>query len=292
MIKVKKYIHGALVSNAASMGFNWIYNMPYLERLEKEQDLTFQKADPAKYKRARKAVLAYPYAKVGDVSLQGEIAKWLYKLLQENPQATKDDYETMVFENIKPGGHYRGWIESYGQKLIYNKLTASLKTDNAILSIEDDQLVGFIPYIVSKELSLPNEKAWEMAQVFTNNEDYLNFYTVFDNVLENLKTMAMKDALKAAIPLAPRHFGFKLTMALQMDDSKSFVQQLAETSCAIQYAIPLTFNILANTASYEEAVKLNTRLGGASSDRGMLLGMLYAQISEIPKSWLAKTNFN
>jgi hypothetical protein len=46
---------GALVANAAAMGFNWVYNMPYLERLAAEQSLVFQPVDPAKYKRAGKA---------------------------------------------------------------------------------------------------------------------------------------------------------------------------------------------------------------------------------------------
>ncbi len=287
---MNKFLTGALVSNAATMGYNWIYNMPYLERLAKTETLTFQKADPAKYKRARKAVLAYPNAEVGDVSLQGEIAKWLYDFMKDSPKATKEDYADLIYNHIQPGGDYSGWVESYGKALVYNRLSDDLKTDHSELKIEDDQLVGFIPYLVFKELGFTVERSYEFAQIFTSNDDYLAFYKVFDCVFDNLMTMSMKEALQKAIPLAPQQFGFKLTMAVQMEDTTSFVQQLSNTSCAIQYALPLIFNILANTDSFEEAVSLNTKLGGASADRGMLIGAIYAQVSKIPEDWISKTN--
>ena len=38
-----KYIKGALVANAATLGFHWIYNPEYLENLSKKQSLLFKK---------------------------------------------------------------------------------------------------------------------------------------------------------------------------------------------------------------------------------------------------------
>ncbi len=282
---MKNYLEGALIANAAAMGFNWIYNMPYLERLAKTEDLVFQKADPEKYKRARKGVLAYPFAEIGDVSLQGEIAKWLYAALKENPELTKEDYENLVYDQIKPGGAYRGWVESFGKQLIYNRFIKDLEIDAKPITIQDDQLVGFVPYLVTKELGLSNEKAWELAQAFTDIDDFKAFYETFDRLFDDLKSMSIKDALQKSINYAPKQYGFKLTMALSMDDIKSFILQLVNTSCPIKYTIPLTYAILAHTSSYEEAVRLNTQIGGASSDRAMLIGAIYSQVSEIPNNW-------
>ena len=282
---MEKFLQGALVANAAAMGFNWVYNMPYLERLAKTEDLVFQKADVDKYKRARKAVFAYPNADVGDVSFQGEIAKWLYQAMKDNPELTKEDYQTLIYEKIKPGGSYYGWVESYGKKLIFNKMISDFELEQEPLKIDDDQLVGFVPYFVTKELGLSNEKAWELAQAFTDLEDFKLFYETFDQLFEDLKSMPLKEALLKSIQVAPKQYGFKLTMAVTMDDVKSFILQLVNTACPIKYAIPLSYAILAHTNSYQEAIRLNTQIGGASSDRAMLIGAIYAQVSSIPDEW-------
>ncbi len=282
---MKKYLEGALVANAAAMGFNWVYNMPYLERLAKTEHLVFQKADPSKYQRARKAVFAYPFAEIGDVSFQGEIAKWLYHALKENPDLTQEAYQQLIYEKIKPGGEYRGWVESFGKKLIFNQMIRDFELEQEPLRINDDQLVGFIPYLVTKELGLANHKAWELAQAFTDLEEYPAFFEVFDQIFEDVKTMPLKDALQKSIAVAPKQYGFKLTMALTMDDVKSFILQLVNTSCPVKYAIPLTYAILAHTTSYQEAVELNTQIGGASADRAMLIGAIYSQVSDIPEAW-------
>ena len=38
-------LRNALIGNAAALGLNWIYDMPFLERLSKKQSLTFLKPD-------------------------------------------------------------------------------------------------------------------------------------------------------------------------------------------------------------------------------------------------------
>ena len=125
------FLKGAFVANAASMGFNWIYNMTYLEKLSQSQSLVFQPVDPQKYKRAGKSYLGYPNAQIGDISVQGEIAKWLYSALSSNPSLDIEAYEQLLYEMIRPGGSYHGYIESYGKKFVYNKLVEQLKIGRA-----------------------------------------------------------------------------------------------------------------------------------------------------------------
>ncbi|MFU8793475.1 MAG: ADP-ribosylglycohydrolase family protein [Acholeplasmataceae bacterium] len=285
-----KYLKGALVSNAASLGFNWVYNMPYLEKLAHEQSLVFQPIDPAKYKRAGKSYLAYPYAKVGDHSAQGDIAKWLYEALKETPDLTKEAYESLIFNRIQPGGSYVGYVEAYGKKLIINQYNQMLKFTSDALEINDDQLVGFIPYLVTKELGLSIDLAWSLAQAFTMISDYYLFYQMFDELFEQLKTKPLKEALKESVSKAPAHYKDVLLIALEQKDSKAFVLEHSGTACHIPHAIPLIYNILAHTSSFKEAVELNTKLGGASCDRGMLIGAVCSNVYDIPSDWVNQTN--
>jgi len=286
---MEKIIQGALTANAASLGLNWIYNIPYLDRLAKEQDLTFQAVDPAKYKRARKAYMAYPNAKVGDVSLQGSILKWLVEALKDDNDLSKEDFEDLLYEKIKPGGPYEGWVESYGKKIILNHFYKELELENDPIAIDDDQLVGFIPYIACKALNLSNEKAFELAGVFTNDENYLKFYHIFDSLIEKAKKTSLSEALKASLTDVPKAFGFKLTMALNTETPKDILK-IVNTSCSIGYALPLIYTILNSTTSFEEAVRLNTQFGGASSDRGTLIGALLAQLHDINPAWIELTH--
>ena len=285
-------LKGALVANAASLGLNWIYNMPYLEKLSQKEDLLFQVPDPSKYKRAGKAFYAYPAAGVGDVSVQGEIAKWLHASLKENPDFSPEDYTALLLDKFKPGGAYTGWVETYGKKLVLNELNKQLKTDIKPLPIDDDQLVGFIPYLVMKSWSRSNEEAWSFAQTLTDIEDYKTFYDAFDTLFDALENTSVSEALKASIEHVPEAFKNPLEKALEYEDTKAFIKDHAGTACSIKHALPLIYHILSHTDSFEEAVRMNTRIGGASSDRGILIGAFMSKADTIPKDWLKKTKLD
>jgi hypothetical protein len=286
---MKQYLTGDLDANAASMGFNWIYNMPYLEKLASVQSMVFQPIDPAKYIRAGKAYLAYPQAVVCDVSLQGEIAKWLYAALKDNPNLTREQYKTMIYDQIKPGGTYVGWVESYGKKLVINELNLFINAGLPLLTQDDDQLVGFIPYLVAKELGRPNDQVWDLAQLFTNLTIYREYYDFFDRLFESLQSKPLREALETVIPFAPDLVRESLSKALTMTDTLLFITRHAGTACHIPQAIPLIFHLLYHSSCYEEVVKWNVKIGGASADRGMLLGAIASQGSPIPQDWIAKT---
>lgn len=285
-------LKGALTANAASLGLNWIYNMPYLEKLSQKEDLLFQVPDPAKYKRAGKAFYAYPTAGVGDVSVQGEIAKWLYYAIKDDPEFAPEGYIALLLEKFKPGGSYTGWVETYGKKLVMNDLNKQLKTEQDPLPINDDQLVGFIPYLVMKSLGQSNDKAWTFAETLTEHEEFRTFYNAFDTLFESLDTMSLKEALKASIDDAPDQYKSLLEKAIKYDDTKAFIKDHSGTACSIGHAVPLIYHILSHASSFEDAVRMNTKIGGASSDRGTLIGAIMAKADTIPKDWLDKTKLN
>ncbi|MDI6453320.1 ADP-ribosylglycohydrolase family protein [Peloplasma aerotolerans] len=289
---MNQFIKGALVANAAAMGYNWIYNMPYLEKLSKEQSLVFQKADPAQYERAKKSYYVYPKAEIGDVSVQGEVLKWLYIAMKDNPELTVEDYEKLVFNQFQPGGDYQGYIESYGKKLVINRLSEILKLDIKKVAQTDDQLVGIVPYLVCKELNLSNEKAIELKNTFTNKTEYDDFFIMFDHIIEAVKNGSLKEALKKNIKYAPKDYYEKLEKAIEIDDTKKFIIDHAGTDCHIPKSIPLIYHILYHATDFEDAVVKNVLIGGASCDRGLVIGAIFSQVSEIPEAWIKKTKLN
>jgi hypothetical protein len=279
------YIHG-MIGNAAAMGFNWIYNMPYLEGLAKQQSLLFQQPDAEKYKRAGKAYFVYPHARVGDVSVQAEVARWLNEALLKNPVLTKEQYQELLFDQFKPGGDYVGYVESYGKQLVINKLSEQVKAPLPNLVYNDDQMVGMMPYFVCKAQSLPKERAWELAQAFTSVLDFKDVYEMFDELIRLIPTVGMRQAIKQAAPLAPTSMKIAIQKALDLTNTLEFITNHSGTACHIPHAIPLILHILYHTSSFTEALEKNTVIGGASCDRGFCIGALAGLAYEVPSEFL------
>ncbi|MBN2268624.1 MAG: ADP-ribosylglycohydrolase family protein [Acholeplasmataceae bacterium] len=284
-----QYIKGALVANAATLGFHWIYDSDYLEKLSKEQNLLFNKQMKKHFDRATPSYYVYPHAKIGSSTTQGMMLKWLYKEMKSNPTISKNDYEDLIYNYIKPGGSYEGYIETYGKRLILQRLIKDLNLTMDEQPLSDDHLVGFIPYLVCKELNINRDKAWELASAFTTLEDYKYFYQMFDYIFKHIKTKPLSDVLSEAIQFAPKSYQEKLTQAIKMDDTKSFIRDYAGTACHLPQSIPLIYHMLYRSRSYEEIIDWNAKLGGASSDRGLILGAVMAQISPIPEDWIKMT---
>lgn len=282
------YLLPGLVANAASMGYNWMYNTDYLERLSQSKRLVFQKPNLAEYTEAGKSYFAYPDAQIGSVTTQGKFVQWLYEALLKNPMLDKNCYEQLIYSKIGPGGSYHGYVETYGKKLIVNILNRELKLGYAELNIHDDHLVGFIPYLVCKELGRPIEQAIDLASLFTDYPEYAQFFKVFDFIFDYLGQKPLNDILKESISLAPKHYQLKLKAAITMNDTYAFVKEHAGISCHIPYSIPVIYHLLSHSKTFEELIDQNTQLGGASSDRGILLGAIMHQISPVPLEWLSK----
>jgi len=287
---MKKYLYASLIANAASLGYHWVYNPEYLEQLSKKKSLLFQVQNKDEFEEGKPSYYVYPHHKVGDVTTQGMFMIWLYEAMKDNPLFSKTDYENLIFNHIKPGGDYIGYVESYGKLLVLDKLNIELKLNSLEQEKKDDHLVGFIPYLVTKELGLSLDKAYELTRLFTNKMEYLDFFKMFDYIFEEIHKRELKYVLKDAVKLAPIGFTNKLAHAIEMDNTQEFIKNYAGISCHIQYSIPLIFHLLTHSNSYENLIEWNTKIGGASSDRGLLLGAIMSQISPIPESWKEKVD--
>jgi hypothetical protein len=272
------YVLNALLGNAATLGIHWIYNPEYLAKLSQKQSLFFLKQDAQRFKEAQPSYFAYPKTEVGDVTSQGMILFWLFEALRTNPNLTKEQYQVLIFDHIRPGGDYEGYIETYGHKLIINQLNQHMKLNLPQLPIDDDHLIGFIPYMACKQLGLPLEKAWEIAQALTNKEEYLHSYHMFDAILNALSAQGLKEILPKAIQLAPKRFTVQLQKALSMTDTTAFVKDYAGPACAINQSVPIIIHLLYHSTSLLDAWQRNALIGGAIAERAMLLSMIMGEI--------------
>ena len=279
---MEKILAFAYTGNTSSMAYNWIYNPEYLKNLAAKHSLLFQPLNPEDYVKSEKSFLAYPDMKVGDLSAEGDILKWLVGALKENSNLTAKDYQNLVFDQVKPGGRYIGYAESYARALVFNKIAKLHKLDVTPLPMDDDQMVGFMPYIAVKALGLSIDKAFELAQAFTHLDVYQDYFKLFDDLLEALREHPMKAAIKKVIDAGtpvPERFQKAL-----VEPTESFITETVNTACHIADAVPLVFHILAHTDSFEEALHMNAWIGGASADRGTLIGALYHTVGTLPKN--------
>jgi hypothetical protein len=284
---MKQFLTHGIIGNAAAMGLNWVYNMPYLERLAKEQSLLFQPVDPEKYKRAGKAYFAYPHAKVGDISVQGEIARWLDAAIVQSPELSREQYQELLFEQFKPGGDYVGYVESYGKQLVINKLSEQVKAPLPNLQYNDDQMVGLVPYWVCKSNGLSTERAWDLAQAFTSILEFKDVYEMMDELLVLIPKVGMRQAIKQAASLAPISMKIAIQKAMDLTNTLEFITNHSGTACHIPHAIPLILHILYHTTSFTEALEKNTVIGGASCDRGFSIGALAGLAYDVPSEFLS-----
>lgn len=277
----KKLIH-ALLANTATIGVHWIYNYKFLDALSKEKSLLFLDPDEALYEQSKMAYFAYPGYVAGDYTGVGQLILKLYDALKNNPNFNTKDYLNLLTTLYEPGGSYKGYVESYGKKLIFNQLKTQLKIAMDDVIIDDHQLVGFAPYLAVKAHGLETQKAVELSGALTNSEDYKAYFMMFDHI--HSVTGTLHEKIKKSIHLAPITHHEALKQAITMNDTNKFIEAFAGRGCDIAHTLPVIIHVLMHTKSYEEAVQFNALIGGDSADRALLIGWLH-QDGDIPSHW-------
>ena len=285
---MNKQIKAGLLANAASLGIHWIYNYKFLNELSLNESLLFRIQDPLLYRKAKPSYFSYPNQKLGDVSVQGDMLKWLYEALKNNNDYQVKQYENMLFKQFMPGGSYQGYVETYAKKQVIQTLSKQVNIKLDPIEKNDDHLVGFMPYLAVKALNLNTLKAWELTQLYTLDETYLSLFKMFDVLIDHLKTHSKKDALNIAIKHAPKAYVKILNEALIEENTNDFIDLYAGRACSIDQSIPVIFHVFAKYDSFEEAIKENAKIGGAIADRATVLGYLLSIIYEVPDTWYNK----
>ena len=283
-------ILAALTANAATLGIHWIYNAQFLKDLSKKESLLWRKQDAAFYASTSPSYFAYPHADIGDVSSQGMILYWLYEAMKKNPSFNRHDYRQLLLEKFQPGGSYVGYAETYIHQLVFNATLEKFKSTLTPFAADDDHLVGFLPYFVTRTLNLPIEQSWNLTQLFSSLTDYLDLMKTFDVVLNQLTTKPVKDVLLDAVQFAPKRFQVMLRKAIEMDDTDAFIKTYAGTACSIQQSVPILFHLLPRITSFDDMLEKNALISGAISERGMLLAVFTNVLYPVSPSLVNRLN--
>jgi hypothetical protein len=286
---MNKILEASLVGNAYGFALHWIYDPEYIQTLIEKEDVFFKAPLKRHYEEAISSFYGYPFGLAGDVTTQGIFLLWLSEALHHNPNLSVEEYKALLLSHIMPGQEYVGYIESYAKKLIANEIALTFEKE-PIFEMVDDHLVGFIPYIACKALNLPTSKAKELATLFSSDQDYGHLFDMFDAFLNQVKTENKKQLLRQVINLAPLTFKIKLQHALSEEDDDFFIEHHSGIACVIPQSIPLIFRIMDRASTYEEAMLMNVKYGGAISERAMMLGLVFSQLSEVPSTWINHLN--
>ncbi len=282
---MERYLKGALSANAASLGFHWVYDGEYIEAIANQEPILWVPQQKKHYKAAKEAYLGYEGLPVGSVTMQGSVMIWLYKALKNNPALSREDYGELLYEKMRPGGIYRGYVESYANTLIAQKIAQRFKVHMSPFERHDDHLVGMVPYLVTKEHGLSSEKAWDLAQLFTDDTDYIAFYEMLDTVFETIHSHGIKKAIEAAIKKAPEHLRHVFEAGLNTRDTKAFASTYDLVACSVHKTLPIALHICYHAQSFKQALEDNMRIGGNLSDRAAYIGAILSQIYPVDDAW-------
>ncbi|HKL47949.1 MAG TPA: ADP-ribosylglycohydrolase family protein [Candidatus Izemoplasmatales bacterium] len=279
---MNQMIKSALLANHATIGVHWIYDHKYLETLSNKQPLLFLKQSKEIFDEAKTSFFVYEN---NDYSVQGDILLWLYESLKKDPNITPKLFAQILYGKFKPGGDYAGYAEKYSKKQVFNHLIKELRLDIEPVDMNDQQMVGFVPYIVFKALDKSSEDAMNFTKIYSNESFYFDCFSMLDRLFDLLEDMTLKKAIKMVIEMAPKQFQESLNKATEMDDTETFIDRYAGRACPVKQALPVVFHLLYHHPSYEEVIEANAVIGGASSDRALLLGAILSKVYGIPTKW-------
>jgi hypothetical protein len=281
-----KYVNAALLANSITIGVHWIYDPQYLKKLSKKQSLLFMRQEKEHFDKSKASFYAYPKQGPGDFTVQGDILKWLDQALEDKIDLSVDEYHQILIDAFKPGGTYEGYTEKYIKEDIFNYLSKELRKDYDLDEVNDNQMVGFVPYIACKDHGLSNERAFEYCQIYSNLSIFKDMFSFFDLLMAHMNTKSIKKAIEKVLIDTPDGFKEAFTKAIEMEDTDAFIDQYAGRACPIKHALPVIIHLLYHTSSFEEALEKNALIGGASADRALLLGALLSEKYEINKDWM------
>ena len=291
-MKKTSMIKASLLGCSSALGLNWIYDRKFLIEYMKDKDVLFQPIDHEAYKKARTSFDVYPDSIVGDLDFMGEVLYQFHSFLKDSENQDHLSWRNKFYDSFNSESNYKGYIEHYGEDLIHQIDKEKRLNTNPVIYTkhEDKQLVGPALLLAIYELDSFNNKAENAtgyAKVLTEYSGVNKFITLLKNLFDDLRNGVEKiEALKQNTRFAPASYRESLKMAIEMKDQLKFIKEYSGVACGLNQSFPLIYNIVANSNTWEEALKMNAILGGASSARGLFLGAIFNIIDEVPEKYL------
>lgn len=289
-------IKAGLLGSSSSLGLNWIYDKELLIEYSKTHKVLFTSIDHELYKKAKNGFDVYPNTLVGDLDFMGEILRLFSDFLEKSKDISAHKWRTIVYNHIKTDGPYNAYIEKYGKVLIlkYEDEVKNNFEPNVYTDYEDNQLIGlamFTAIYENNRFDNKIENSLNYAKIFTNYLPIRKFTELLFNLFNDLKNGVDKQkSLVQNIKYAPESYQENLKHSLHEVDSYFFIKNFSGVACELAQSFPLIYHIVAHNNTWEEALKHNAILGGASSARGILISSIFNIIEGIPDKYQNKLN--
>lgn len=279
-------IKASLLGSASALGYNWIYDRGYLLELSNKKDLLFQPIDHTAYDESTQSFDVYPDFKLGDVDFMGESLYLFSKFLALEYDNDPLKWRNMMYNHIHDNGEYNGYIESFGKDLLsqvkheqdYSK-EPKVFTDHI-----DKQLIGPVLLLASMDnddISDKVDTVLAYSKVLTGYTNTKHFLDMLFDVLDNVNEFNKLDVLKNSLKYAPDEYLVSLEKAISMNDINEFIFEYSGVACGLEQSFPLIYYIVAHYDTWEDALRENVILGGASCARGIFISAIFNKISGI-----------
>lgn len=298
-------IVGALVADAASVGFHWLYDQERIKHLAPEHP-EFHPPASSDYVGIS-GYFAHGLKKAGDFSQYGEQTMVLLRSLVANAgKYDKTHYENLFCEHFGYGGQYVGYIDHPTKDTLNNITVATVsgvKTTNSAHEYHgaDDQqlpaLAKLPPLIAVYQGNKQLKEVVESAVRVTNNNDLAVEFGLAAATL--IEAVIAGDSPEKAIAQLSLTTNTEIKELIQQASSYSQEDNLSVTSkfgtaCKLVNGFPSTIHNILTADSYTAAIRKNIYAGGDSCGRAILLGSVlgawYGVGGEngVPIEWIEK----
>jgi ADP-ribosylglycohydrolase len=286
---------GALVADAAALGVHWIYEPERIAEIAARRGghSAFTPVDAANFENT-KAYFAHAGRRNGMLTQYGEVLRLTIQSMNACGGAFDvAAYQSAFTAHFGPGGTFQGYIDKPTRGALIN--IAEEKTPSGI---DDDQnpAVARLPAIFARYHEADDLHAQIIsAMEVTNVNDVAAAYNlVFADLLSRVsKDAPLADALDASASNADASIQTELLAALATKDNNSVEYAgLVGRACHLPTAGPTVFHILKHASDYRDAVERNTRAGGDSAGRAIILGAVIGCVhgvateTGIPLEWV------
>ena len=289
-------IHASLLGASSALGYNWIYDTRFLKEYTEGKEVLFQPVDHKAYKLAKAAFDVYPSVGVGDFDFMGEVLYLLHMFLKNGKDLTPISWRDTIYNAYKEDSKYDGYIEHYGVDLIEKVVSSSLhmQIPSVYTDYIDKQLIGpalLLAIYENDKFANKVDETLKYSKVLTAYSGVEYFVNLLNNLFNDLNNGVAKfTALKGNIKYAPTEYQEALENSLTATDQNSFIKEYSGVACGLDQSFPLIYYIVNHTNTWEEALRLNAVLGGASCARGIFLSAIFNILDEVPDKYIDKLN--
>ena len=269
MKKINEAINGAYIADKYSLGTHWMYDQKEIEQLSINWNILNNPQAP--WHKNKKA---------GDFTHYGDHMRILHNFLKD-----KKDFDIALYKDywLNEMKTYNGYIDSSTSKTI-----EIFKNNNTLIGYESSDLscVGRIAplLLVSKNKEHFLNYVNSFVSMTHNSQDSLKSAKFFANFLYRVVNgETINDVLNNIEVDDLLNDKFKAGIKSKDKNTSKAILNFGQ-SCPVDGGFQCVIHLLAKYDNYKDIMLANSRAGGDSSARAMIIGMLMGS-ANAPREW-------